>query len=90
MRDVFALIFCGDLAQLDQLFRLRVKRRWINQRSANAKRACFHFLAHEFAHLIQLLRRRLLIFKADYVFANGGCTQEGSHIARDAAFLEVL
>jgi hypothetical protein len=46
MRNVFALVFCGDLAQLDQLFSFRKKRRRINQRSADPECAGFHFFAH--------------------------------------------
>ena len=64
VRDVFALIFRGDLAQLDQLFGFRIKRRRINQRSADPERARFHFLAHELAHLVELLRRRLLCLRS--------------------------
>ena len=60
VRDVFALIFRGDFAELDQLLGLRIKGRRINQRRADPERARFHFLADELAHLLELLRRRLL------------------------------
>src|SRR2546421_4248871 len=38
-RSVFSFIFRGDLAELDQFIRLRVKRRRINQRRPDAERA---------------------------------------------------
>ena len=72
MRDVFAPVFGGDFAQLDQFFRFRVKRRRINQRRSNAERTRFHFAAYQIAHLRQLLRRRLLVFQANDVLTDRG------------------
>jgi hypothetical protein len=70
VRDVFALIFGRDFAQLDQLIGLGIKSRRINERGADAERSGLHFLADKFAHLVELLRRRWLVFKTDDVFAN--------------------
>ena len=84
MRNVFALIFRGDLAQLDQLLGLRIKRRRINKRRADPERARFHFLADELAHLLKLLRSRLLVLEADDVLANRGRPDKRSDITRDA------
>ena len=89
VRDVFALIFRGDLAELDQLLGLRIKRRRINQRRADPERARFHFLADELAHFIELLRRRLFVLKADDVFANRGRADERSDVAGNAALLQI-
>ena len=90
MRDVFALVFRGDLAKLDQLLGLRVKGGWINQRSANPQRARFHFLAHQLAHLVELFRRRLFIFEPDHVLTNRRRTDERRHIARHATLFQIL
>ena len=63
VRDVFALVFRRDFAQLDQLFGFRVKRRRINQRRADAERPGFHFFPHQLAHFVELLRRRPLYLR---------------------------
>ena len=89
VRDVFALVFGRDFAQLDQLLGLRVERRRINERCADAERARLHFLAHELAHLLELLRRRRLVFEADDVLANRGRADERSHVAGNAARFEI-
>ena len=89
VRDVFALIFRGDFAELDQLLGLGVKRRRINQRRADPERARFHFLADQLAHLLELLRRRLFVFEANDVIANRGRADERSDVAGNAALLQI-
>ena len=89
VRDIFALIFRRHFAQLDQLIGFRIKRRRINQRCADAKRACFHFLTNEFAHLIELLRCRRFVFEPDHVLANRRRSDERGDVARDTARFEV-
>ncbi len=88
VRNVFALILRGDLAELDQLLGLRVKRRRINQRRADPERARFHFLADKLAHLLELFRSRLFVFEADDEIADGGRADERSDVAGNAALLE--
>ena len=87
--DVPALVFGGHFAHLDQFVGFGIKRRRINQRGADAKGARFHFLAHEFAHLIQLLRCRRFVFETDYVFANRGGADKRSDVAGDAVRLQI-
>src|SRR5207249_1633033 len=89
MRDVFAFVFRGDFAKLDQLFSLGVKGWWINQRGADAERAGFHFLSHQLAHLIELFRRRLFVVKADNVLAYRGRAYERGDVAGHAALFEI-
>src|SRR5206468_10981125 len=43
---------------ISTLFPYTTLFRSINQRRADAERACFHFFAHDLAHLVELLRRR--------------------------------
>jgi hypothetical protein len=43
-----------------------------------------HRLPDELAHLVQLLWRRLLVFKSDDIFADRVCAEKRRHIARDA------
>ena len=89
MRDVFALVFGRDFAELDELIGPGIKGRRINQRRANAERAGFHFPPNEFAHLIELPRRRRFIFESDHVFADRGRADKRGHITRNAAPLEI-
>ena len=90
VRDIFALVFRGDFAKLDQLFGLRVERRRVNERAANAERAGFHLLPDELAHFIHLLRRGLLVFEADNVLANRGRADKGGDVAGHTPFFEIL
>ena len=90
MRDIFPFVFGRDFAELDQLFRLRVKRRWINQRCADPKRARLHFLGHQLTHLLELLRCRSAVIEANDVLANGRRANERGDIAGGPAFFEIL
>ena len=87
VRNIFALIFRRDLAELDQLRRFGVKGRRIDQRGADAERAGFHLLADQRAHLVELLRRRRLVFEPDHILANRGRADERGDVAGDAALL---
>ena len=89
VRNVFALIFRRDFAQLDQLLGLGVKRRRINQRGADPERARFHLLPDELPHLLELFRRRLFVFEANDKIADRGRADERRDVAGDAALLEV-
>ena len=88
--DVFALVFGGDFTQLDELFGFRIKCRRINERRANPEGTRFHFLAHEFAHLVELFRRWLFVLQSDDVLAHSGCAEEGSDVAGDAALFQIM
>src|SRR5205085_12696314 len=54
-----------------------------------AERAGFHLAAHQFAHLVELRRRRRLVFEADDVFADRRRADERGDVRRDAALFEV-
>jgi len=49
-----------------------------------------HFLAHQLAHLFELLRRRRFIIKADDILPNRGRADEGGDVARYAVGFEKL
>src|SRR5207253_9204349 len=55
----------------------------------NPQRARLHLFANEFAHLIELFRRRLFIFETDHVFANRGRADERCDVAGNAAALQI-
>src|SRR5882724_1662110 len=89
VRNVFAFVFRGDFAQLDQLFGLGEERGWIDQRGGDAERPGFHLLANKLAHAIQLLGRGRFVFKTDDVFANRSRADERRDVLRDAVLLEI-
>ena len=84
VRDVAAAELAGGLAERDELVRLRVRRRRVDQRAADAERALAHGLAHHVLHLLQLFGRRRDIVIADHVLAHRGGADERSDVRRNA------
>src|SRR5580692_5695046 len=90
MSPVYTAILPRHFRKFDQLFRLRVMSRGIDQRSGNAERAFLHSLRNHPLHLFQLASRWRAINVAKYRFANLAGPNIRTDIERGAYLLQSL
>jgi hypothetical protein len=80
----------GRLCERDQLVRLRVERRCVDQRGSEADSAFAHRFGDELLHARELRLRRRPISGAELVLAHRCGPDERRNVRRHAAALEVL
>src|SRR5690606_2452868 len=90
VRDVHATVLRGDARELDQLARLRVERRRVDQRGADAERTLLHGLSHQRAHALQLIGRGRPVLVADLVDTHRRRADERRDVRRDPTLDQVL
>ena len=90
VRDVDAAHAAGDFRELDDFGRRRERPGHVEQARAQSERAVLHALAHEDAHLLDLVRRRLAVDRSDDLIAHGALADEQREIRRDARRREAI
>ncbi len=90
MRDVHSAVLAGFGGQRDQLLRVRVEARCVDEGRADAERPFPHRFGHQLPHPVELGRRRIAVLVAELVNPHGRRADERRDVRRDAPFLHVL
>src|SRR5690606_7498787 len=84
------VVFRSGFRKRDELRRLRIERRRVDQGRTDTEGALLHRLAYQRLHLFEFRLRGIAVFEADDVLADRGRANEGRNVDRDALVLEEL
>src|SRR5438874_6074762 len=85
MRRVDSAVARGYLRKLNQLLGLRVERRGVNERCADAYGAVFHCLSYELSHLVEFGGCRSPVLVPEHILAHLRGSNIGGQVDRRMA-----